>query len=338
MTARTDAPDAVQRRQVLRESRLARYERMVEIRVLEDKMLALFGEGVIAGTMHTAQGQEAVAVGVASVTTEQDTVTCTYRGHGVALAMGMSPRAVVGEILGRTSGCLQGLGGSMHLCDPDVGLLPTFAIVGAGIPIAVGAALTSQVLGRGTVAVAFFGDGATNIGAFHEALNLASVWTLPVVFVCENNGYGSHSRLSKTTPVEQLSVRASSYAMTSETVDGQVLDDVRAAAGRAVERARSGGGPTLIEAKTYRYAGHSRSDDNSYRPAGELESWQERDPIESYGRALQAEGVGAETLEAIWTESRDRVEAVVAEVLATPAPTPEMMLQNIVAAPARPSC
>jgi pyruvate dehydrogenase E1 component alpha subunit len=324
-----------ERRRSLRESPRARYECMVAIRLFEDKLVEMFGQGAIAGTMHTSQGQEAVAVGIAAATDVSDIVTCTYRGHGVALALGMTREAVLAEILGRRSGCMGGLGGSMHLSDPGVGLLPTFAIVGAGFPVAVGAGLSAQLLHTGSVAIAIFGDAATNIGAFHEGLNLASIWKLPVVFVCENNLYGSHSPLGVTTPITDLASRAASYAMASEIVDGQDVDLVQAAVARAAARARGGGGPTLIEAKTYRYVGHSRSDPASYRPAGELESWLARDPIELLGRKLMDERVlnRADLTEIRQTQQR-LLEETAELAMQEPAPEPADMLRHVYASPA----
>ncbi len=217
----------------------------------------------------------------------------------------------------------------MHLSDPSVGLLPTFAIVGAGIPVAVGGALTAQVRGTNDVAVAVFGDGATNIGAFHEGLNLAAVWNLPVVFVCENNMYGEYSRIDKTTPVSDIADRAASYAMSSEIVDGQDPDLVNSALRLAINRARAGEGPTLIEAKTYRFAGHSRSDKALYRPDGELEFWLDRDPIVIFGRRLVGEGVLTEDdLEKIRATQEQLLEESVEAVLRSPAPTVDLMMEQ----------
>lgn len=266
-------------------------DRMLEIRYFEDRIKELFAAGLIHGTTHTCQGQEAVSIGLALAARPTDHVCCTYRGHGHALALGMTPDSVLGEITGRVTGTIGGVGGSMHLSERSVGFMPTTAIVGAGIPIAAGAALSAQVLGQDHCAVALFGDGATNIGAFHEGLNLAAIWRLPVVFVCENNVYGEYSRFDTTTPVEDLAVRATSYGMPSEIVDGQVIGEVAAAIGRALDRARSGDGPTLIECKTYRYSGHSRADAATYRPEGELDKWLERDPITLHRRQLVAGGV-----------------------------------------------
>lgn len=288
MAAGADPREQIARRRALL-TPVGRLERLYEIRTLEDRVLQLFSEGLVAGSTHTCQGQEAISVGIAATTEPEDVVTCTYRGHGTALALGMTPLEVVGEILGRQAGCLRGKGGSMHLCAPEIGLLPTFAIVGAGIPVAVGAALAAQVEGRG-VAVAVFGDGATNIGAFHEALNLAAVWKLPAVFVIENNLYGEYSRIERTTPVSNLAVRAASYAMPSEIVDGQDLDAVMSAMARAVARARAEDGPTLLEMKTYRYSGHSRGDAAKYRPTAEVDQWRTRDPLDLYARELVTRG------------------------------------------------
>jgi pyruvate dehydrogenase E1 component alpha subunit len=222
----------------------------------------------------------------------------------------------------------------MHLSDHSVGLLPTFAIVGAGIPVAVGAALTAQVTGTDDVAVSVFGDGAANIGAFHEGLNLAATWRLPVIFVCENNMYGEYSRIDKTTSVLDIAERAASYNMPAGIVDGQDPDLLRSQLGKAIDRARSGGGPTLIEAKTYRFAGHSRSDKALYRPPGELESWRERDPILLFGRRLVGEDVlSDDDLEKI----RLRQELLVAEsvelVLKSPPPTVEFMMKAVMSRP-----
>lgn len=281
---------SLERRRRLQSGRPARYEAMFEIRSFEDRVQEMFFEGTVHGTTHTCQGQEAVAVGVAAAARPDDTVTCTYRGHGVALALGMTPLSIMGEIMGRKLGAIGGVGGSMHLCDTSVGLLPTFAIVGAGIPVAAGAALTAQVRGTDRAAVAVFGDGAANIGAFHEGLNLAAIWKLPAVFVCENNQYGEYSRIELTTPIGDLADRAASYGMPGEIVDGQDVDTVAAAMENALARARAGEGPSLLEMKTYRYAGHSRADKAPYRPEGEFDLWYEKDPINTYRRRLLDEG------------------------------------------------
>lgn len=253
--------------------------RMLEIRITEEQIQELFLQNLIRGTTHLCIGQEACSIGVVWALQKGDTVTCTYRGHGHALALGMPIKDMMAEMMGKESGCCKGKGGSMHMTNASIGLLGANAIVGAQIPIAVGAALTSQVKDQGHVAVSFFGDGATNIGAFHESLNLAAIWQLPIVFCCENNLYGEYSAQHKTTPVTDLAVRAQSYNMPGVVVDGQDVETVYAAANEAVDRARGGGGPTFLELKTYRYRGHSRTDTGPYRPEGELERWLERDPI-----------------------------------------------------------
>ena len=311
---------------------IGRYQRMVEIRIAEDAIRELFAAGLVAGTTHTCQGQEAVAVGVASVLRASDLVGCTYRGHGHALALGLTPLEVLGEILGRSAGCGGGLGGSMHLSSLEAGLLPTMAIIGAGIPIAAGAAWAAQLDGRDDVAVSIFGDGASNIGAFHEGMNIAAVWKLPVVFVCENNLYGEYSPLASTTAVTDIADRATSYAMPSAIVDGQDLDAVVASMTNAVERARAGDGPTLVEMKTYRFAGHSRSDLAAYRPAGELEAWQARDPLTLYGRQLvEAGSATAEDLTRIGAETQISIEVAVERAKASPAPAISDMFRHVTA-------
>lgn len=254
-------------------------QRMLEIRSAEERIQELFLANLVRGTTHLAIGQEACAVGVMHALRPGDSVTCTYRGHHHALAMGMSLRALMAEMMGKASGACGGKGGSMHMTDASLGLLGANAIVGAQMPIALGAALTAQVKKSGAVAVTFFGEGAANIGVFHETLNMAAIWRLPVVFVCENNLYGEYSAWHKTTPVQDIARRAASYAMPGVIVDGQDIELVAAAAAEAVAGARAGEGPTLLELKTYRYRGHSRTDTGPYRPAGELEQWQQRDPL-----------------------------------------------------------
>lgn len=268
--------------------------RMLEIRFFEEHVQDLFRLSLVRGSTHLCQGQEAICVGVCSALRQGDTMTCTYRGHGAVLAMGAELDASFGEILGRAGGLCGGRGGSMHLTDVTKGALGSNAIVGAHLPIMVGAALSASYLGTGAVSVAFFGDGATNIGAFHESLNLASVWKLPAVFVIENNQYGEYSPLATTTPISRLADRAASYGMPGVFVDGNDVVAVRAVALQAVERARAGEGPTLIEADTYRQQGHSRSDPATYRPAGELDRWLARDPIRLLEAAMTAGGEGAQ--------------------------------------------
>lgn len=255
------------------------YERMLSIRAFEDRVHHGFQQGLVHGTTHLCQGQEAVAAGAVAVLRHDDYLTYTYRGHGVVIARGLPAREAFAEIFGRESGCSRGLGGSMHLADLDLGLLGSFAIVGAGLPVAAGAAISAQLRGSGQVAMTFFGDGSTNIGAFHESMNLAAVWKLPVIFICENNLYGEYSPILSTTPFEDLVRRADAYGMPGTVVDGNDVRAVYQAVAEAVSLARGGGGPGFVECKTYRYKGHSRSDPAAYRPKGELETWMARDPI-----------------------------------------------------------
>lgn len=258
---------------------IAAYRMMWLIRAFEDRVQELFLQGAVAGTTHLCQGQEAVSVGVCSALRRSDYITCTYRGHGHTLAKGADATKAMAEILGRGDGLCRGLGGSMHLADAGCGALGSFAIVGAGIPIAVGAAWSARLRETDQVAVAFFGDGTVNIGAFHEGLNLAAVWKLPAVFVCENNLYGEYTPFNQTSPVQHVADRAAAYAMPAERVDGNDVEQVYAAAQRAIARARRGDGPTLVECETYRQRGHSRSDPGTYRPADEVARWMARDPL-----------------------------------------------------------
>jgi pyruvate dehydrogenase E1 component alpha subunit len=320
------------RRAALMRDPIEQYARMIEIRDLEERVNGLFASGSIHGTTHLCIGQEALAVGLATVLRPTDVVTATYRGHGMALALGMTPRSVLAEIMGRAEGCTGGVGGSMHLCDMSVGLLPTFAIIGAGLPVATGAALAFQNKGGDGVAVAVFGDGATNIGAFHEALNLAAVWKLPVIFLLDNNVYAEYSRINLTTPFEDLHVRATSYEIPGVVVDGMDVVAVQETIATAVARARAGDGPTLIEAKTYRFAGHSRADTAPYRPEGELDAWSKRDPILVTREALIATGVAdAARLDVVEAQVRAEVGRVVVDVEGLPLPGFKAMFENILA-------
>jgi acetoin:2,6-dichlorophenolindophenol oxidoreductase subunit alpha len=273
------------------EKRARWYEQMLEIRLFEEKVQELFMEGLIEGTTHLCQGQEAVPVGAVSALRDDDYMTITYRGHGHALARGISIEACFAELMGRATGCCKGVGGSMHFTDVSKGLLGAFAIVGAGLPVAVGAAHSARLQGRDSVALTFFGDGATNIGTFHEALNLASAWKAPTIFIIENNLYGEYTPMRETTPIDDLAERAKAYAIPGVIVDGQDIDAVHSATSEAIARARSGEGPSLLEMKTYRYRGHSRTDPARYRPEGELEAWKNRDPLEILGARLAEEGL-----------------------------------------------
>ena len=271
------------------------YRQMVLIREFEDVVQSLFREGLVPGTTHLCQGQEAVAVGVAAAMQPGDYSTYTYRGHGHVLARGMTPEKAFAEIMGRATGCNHGKGGSMHLTDATLGLYGCFAVVGAGIPISVGLARGAQLRKDGRISVTFFGDGATNIGAFHEALNLAAVWNTPSIFVCENNLYGEYTRYDLASRVDDLADRAQAYGMPGEVVDGNDVWAVREAAERAAKRAREGLGPSFLECKTYRQRGHSRSDPGKYRPDAEVAAWMARDPIILARRRLVDAGAATES-------------------------------------------
>lgn len=271
-----------------RENLIRMYERMLLIRYFEDRVYDLFVKKLVPGTTHLCQGQEAVSIGVNSNLSNEDWITCTYRGHGHCLAKGIDPKSVMAEILGKSTGCCGGKGGSMHIADHSVGALGSFAIVGAGIPVAAGAALSSKYRNSKQVAVAFFGDGAANIGAFHEGINFAAIFKLPVVFICENNLYGEYTPIGKTTPVPNIADRATSYGIPGIIVDGNDVLAVYAKSKTAIDDARAGRGPTLIECKTYRQKGHSRTDPGKYRPDSEVKEWLSRDPIVLFSNYLRS--------------------------------------------------
>ena len=282
---------------------IERYRSMYRIRRFEEMLVPLFSEGLIRGSTHLAVGQEAVAVGVAAALRSDDMVLGTYRGHHHVLAGGSDPKAVFAEILGRTTGLCKGRGGSMHITDVSTGFYGEHAIVGAQLPIAVGCAWSAHVRSSAQVTVCFFGDGTTTIGAFHEALNLASVWKLPIVFVCENNLYSEYSPISSVCPVpDPAASRASAYGLAPVVVDGNNVIAVEKQAQLAVDKARSGGGCSMIEAQTYRHLGHSRSDPGTYRPPAEVASWLARDPIEATARTLIERGVTDQVLATVRLE------------------------------------
>ncbi len=325
-----DAKTPLRRREEVIADPRARLERMMEIRHAEQKIRELHEEGLAWGSTHSCDGQEAVAVGIAAAVPPTDHVVGAHRGHGLGLAMGLTPEQLLGETLGRSVGAVEGLGGSPHLVETSVGLVFTVTLMGAGIPIVAGLALAAQVQGSDQVAVAVFGDGAVNIGAFHEGLNLAALWRLPAVFIIENNHYGEFSRYDRTTTVEPPARRAEAYGLPWTLVDGQDVDAVIEAVGTAVATARSGGGPTLLELRTYRYFGHSRSDRAPYRPEGELEAWRARDPIRILGDRLVADGVVDEAdLAAMEERCRERVEAAAAHALAAPVTDVTAMFRHV---------
>lgn len=292
----------------------------------------LYEKGLVHGSTHLYDGQEAVAVGFAAAMRAGDYSTYTYRGHGHALARGMDPERAFAEIMGRGTGVNKGKGGSMHLTDSTLGLMGSFAIVGAGLPVAVGLARAAQLAQDGRVSITFFGDGAANIGAFHEALNLAAVWRAPMVFVCENNLYGEYSRIELTTPVTDIAERAKSYDMPSLIVDGNDVAVVKRAAEQVIRDARSGGGPVLVECKTYRHRGHSRSDPAKYRPRVEVEEWLARDPIPTARQQLVASGEFTDSeLEQSAQDVRAQVVAAAAAAEMAPWPSAASITEDVYA-------
>jgi pyruvate dehydrogenase E1 component alpha subunit len=297
---------------------------MIEIRLFEEKVQELFMEGLIQGTTHLCQGQEAVSVGAIAALRDDDYLTITYRGHGHALTRGVSMESCFAELMGRSTGCCKGVGGSMHFTDVDKGLLGAFAIVGAGLPVALGAAYSAKLQGSDQVAMTFFGDGATNIGTFHESLNIAAAWKVGVVFIIENNLYGEYTPLRDSTPIDDLADRAKAHGIPGVIVDGQDVDTVHAAVQEAVARARAGDGPSLLEMKTYRFRGHSRTDPANYRPEGELARWQKRDPITILGERLAEAGtLSADGQQSLRAEIQQLVDETADRAKQAPLPTIE---------------
>lgn len=305
---------------------------MLLIRHFDEKVNELYAEGKVHGTAHFYVGQEAVAVGVISALKEGDVITSTHRGHGHAIAFGLDVDRMASELLARADGYCHGKGGSMHIADVGAGMLGANGIVGGSMGIVCGAGWAFKRRGEDRVAVCFFGDGAVAEGIFHEALNLAAIWKLPVVFVCENNQYGMSMSVKKAYATERISDRAAGYGMPGATVDGQDLDAVNAAASEAIERARSGGGPTLLEAQTYRYLGHSKSDANLYRTREEITMWREKDPIPRFAGTLEEEGVLQNGgLRALDEEARKTIETALEKAQREAEPEPESALEDVYA-------
>jgi pyruvate dehydrogenase E1 component alpha subunit len=306
------------------------YEMLVRIRRFEERVYYLFLEGSMPGTIHLYLGQEAVAVGLCANLRTDDYVTSTHRAHGHALAKGVSPRALMAELFGKATGCCGGKGGSMHVGDMRVGMVPSIAVVGAGIPIAAGLALAAKRRKTGQVAICFFGDGAANEGVFHEGINLAAIWDLPVVFVCENNLYGASTHISKVMKVANVADRAAAYGIPGIVADGNDVVAVSEAAAQAVDRARNGGGPTLLECKTYRQSGHSRSDPGNYRSKEEVAFWKERDPLVIQRRRLLGQRLLDEAgLAALEARVELEIEDAVAFARSSPEPGGEEMLRHV---------
>ncbi|RPF37943.1 thiamine pyrophosphate-dependent dehydrogenase E1 component subunit alpha [Streptomyces sp. TLI_185] len=309
---------------------LTLYEQMAVIRRTEKAAHDLFLSGLVKGTTHLAAGHEAIAVGASAALRPDDYVFATYRGHHHAMARGATPEECLAELMQRATGLCRAKGGSMHLTKADAFMLGSYAIVGAHLPMAVGAAWSARLRGTGQLAVAFFGDGATNIGAFHEALNLAAVWKLPVLFVCENNLYMEYTPIADVTAVARPAAdRAPAYGIPGEVVDGNDVLAVQEAVARLAERARAGDGPALLEAETYRHFGHSRADPATYRPAEEVERWLKHDPLDLARGRLVELGVDEATVTAADERARDVVERAVEAAKNAPPPDPGEALTDV---------
>lgn len=308
----------------------AMYRSQYALRQFEKRAYDLFLENYVKGTSHLSIGQEAIAAGVAAAMNPTDWTFATYRGHAHTLARGVPMTPVFAELMGRTNGLMAGKGGSMHLTSVEHGVMGSYAVIGAHLPIACGAAWSAQYRGTDQVAVAFFGDGSTNIGAFHEALNFAAVWKLPVIFFCENNLWMEYTRTSEVTAVENPAAdRASAYGLESIIVDGNDADAVYEVTKTAFDRARAGEGPSMIEAKTYRHGGHSRADPGKYRPDAELAEWMTKDPIPMYRDRLLAAGVSEEELSAIESDVNQEVETATEEAKAGGVPGEDLLLKDV---------
>lgn len=311
------------------------YHQMVTIRRVEERAAELYQQGKIGGFLHLYIGQEAVSTGLISARRPEDRVITAYRDHGVAINCGLSPEVVLAELLGKATGCSKGKGGSMHMADVSRNFWGGHAIVGAHLPIASGLALGDLYMGNKAVTLCMFGDGATNIGFFHEALNLSKVWNLPVLWVCENNQYGMGTAIERASAVSEMRQKAEGYGMKNREVDGMDIMAVREAALQIFEEIRSGSGPQFLEVNTYRFRGHSMGDPERYRKAEEVRTWQANDPIGIYRKHLITNGISLETeLDQIDHQVEEEVNDAVAFAESSPEPAPEELYQNIYADPA----
>ena len=305
------------------------YKQMQVIRKFEEEIRSLFQQGRIRGSFHPCVGQEATAIGACWPLRKDDYLTCTYRGHGHALAKGLSVRAAMAEMLGKSTGCSKGKGGSMHFTDPSVGLLGANAIVGAGLPHAAGAALAAQMQKSDRVALTVFGEGAVNQGVFHETLNLAVTWKLPVVFVCENNLFSEMTPSHETTSEVETYRRAASYKMPASRVDGNDLEGMYAAVAAAIERARTGNGPTYIEAMTYRLWGHMMGDPEVYRTKEDVSRAREVEPLVRLAKRLRETGQSAANIEGLESEAQAIITDAIQFAEASPIPNPAEALTEV---------
>ena len=305
---------------------------MCKIRFFEETVDDLFARGLVHGTMHLSIGQEASAVGSVSALRDEDYILSTHRGHGHCIAKGADMKLVMAEFLGKETGYCRGRGGSMHIADMQGRNLGANGVVGGGIPLAVGVGLSLKMRRRDEIVMGFFGDGAANQGSFHESLNMAAIWTLPVVYVCENNQYGMSMSVSKAFKIEDISQRAASYGMPGVTVDGNDVLEVYEAATEAVNRARAGEGPTLLECKTYRWKGHSKSDQERYRTKEEIEAWKKKDPIKRFRETLITEGViSDEEAKQVEEEASQTIAEALEYAMASPEPSVDTILEGVYA-------
>ena len=311
--------------------RLELWKQLLTLRLVEKKAYDLFLQNLIKGTSHLALGQEAIGASFGVVLEKKDYTFCTYRGHAHTLSRGASIEGVLGELMGKNCGLMSGKGGSMHLTDVKNGVMGSYAIVGAHIPIANGTAWASQYNNTGAVTTCFFGDGTTNIGAFHEALNLAQIWKLPIVFVCENNLYMEYTPIGDVTAVEHPAAdRAPAYNMDRIIVDGNDADEMYRVAKQTVEKARAGKGPSLIEAKTYRHSGHSRADPAKYRPKEEAEDWiKNKDPVNIYRQRLIDFGINDKIISSIENKIKENIEQATEACKKSPIPSLDLIHKDL---------
>jgi pyruvate dehydrogenase E1 component alpha subunit len=315
---------------VTKEKILSMYRQMFLIRNYEDKIYFMFLEGIMPGTIHQCQGQEACAVGMLFDLSKDDYMTSTHRPAGHCLAKGVSLDSMMAEMFAKSTGCCKGKGGAMHTGDISVGALPAIAITAGGMPVAVGVGLSCKMRKTDNVVVCFLGDGASNEGAFHESMNAASIWNLPVIFVCENNLYGASTHITQVIKIENIADRATGYGMPGEVVDGNDVLKVNDAATRAIDRARKGAGPTFLELKTYRRRGHSRNDSCGYRDKGEEKEWLEKDPLTICKNYILKNKLGTvEEIDSLEKEVLKSIEAAVEYAKSSPSPSPEEALNNV---------
>lgn len=316
--------------EVTKEKALGMYERMYLIRKYEEKIYYMFLEGIMPGTIHQSQGQEATAVGMVYDLSDQDYITSTHRPAAHSLAKGVSLKSMMAEMFAKDAGCCRGKGGAMHTGDISKGAIPAIAIVGGGLPIAVGVGISCKQRKTDNVCICFFGDGASNEGSFHESLNAAAIWDLPVVFVCENNLYGASTPIGLTCKLENIADRAAAYGMEGVVADGNDVLEVNRVAAAAIEKARRGGGPTLIELKTYRICGHSRNDARGYRTKDEEAQWMEKEPIRRMRAYILENKLADEAeLEVIEKKAVADIDEAVEYAMACPDPKPEDALKHV---------